>query len=366
MGLATLGIEVPSTNTTGSILQPVNNGPAFTEFYGIPGHTSPVPAYKSYAIVNQSSNQPGGSVAPSWGSGDTSPGDVIQNDGRVGLNEQIFGGNAGISQSAAGMNVLQQFSASSATYSKSTEFFRGLVYQALTPGTVTLAPFADTSATQYWSVETPAASNGGITGYKPAFFNSNDTFGTLPVLVINVYTVEPPHSVVSLSASPPTGYGTSSGILSVTGGNGKYSLAQITGLNDVTNYVAATGWNPSTDEEIFGLDVLVNGTQATGAQLATLIDAIGGDGVVPASTGVDASTTNPGNLFPSGYNLFLTIPGGGPAGTDYLAIDLSNSGDSNLVGYSFASVAAIPEPASAALIAVSAVGALAQRRRRKG
>jgi hypothetical protein len=373
LGLSALGIRVgvSANDANGSILRPLNNGGPNTSYSGTPG-------YLSYASVNQGTTIPGGPAVPSWQR--SSPGDVELNSGSVGANAQIFGGDSTPSSFAGTINELEQFSAGSAAYSNSTEFFQGLVYRAGPfSGVVTLSPFADTSATQYWSVLTPASGLAkGVytnpTGYQATYFGSSDTVAALPVLVIEVGSLEPLISpIVILGSSPPNpdlffGVGTSSGTLTVTGSNGNYALAQITGLNDVSNYVEATGWNPATDEEIYGLDVLVNGNQATPAQLATLINAINGDGDAPPSSNVSAGTM-PVAGFPAAYNLFLTFPGGAGdtslSDPDYLGIDLSSYNDPHLVGYSFSAVAALPEPMSLGLLAAGGLGLMAHRNRRR-
>jgi hypothetical protein len=337
MGLAALGIRVPvsANDANGQILQPAAKGPSFTTF----GNS--VPGYNSFATVNRSTSEPGGPATPQWSS-NVSPGDVEMNSGSVGANEQIFGGNSTIPQTVTGMNQLQQFSGASSAYSNSTEFFRGLVYQGLSTGIVTLSPFVDTTATQYWGVLTPASENGGITHYQASFFKSNDTIGTLPALVIDVTGAS--HSIVNVASSSASlaDYGISSGTLAVTGGNGSYTLAQLTGLN-----------------------VLVNGNQANATQLQTLINAIGGDKIAPWSL-LSASTTDPSGAFPGNYNLFFTIGGpfaaGAPPNPGFIGVDLSSSNDPNLVGYSFSAIGVVPEPISCTLLMGASV-ILAPRRK---
>src|SRR6202034_4168729 len=196
LGLAALGIRVPvsANDANGSILQPLARGPAYTTFAGTLG-------YNSYAVINQNTSAPGGPEVPEYDT--TSPGDVEQHSGSVGANVQIFGGDFEFAQTSGNqIYALQTLSASTATYSNSTEFFRNLIYQAGTPGIVTLSPFVDTTATQYWSVLTPASNNvGGVyqtpTRYGATYFGANDTVGTLPVLVIDVTGLEP-HPIVTL------------------------------------------------------------------------------------------------------------------------------------------------------------------------
>jgi hypothetical protein len=372
LGLGTLGIEIPvsANDANGSLLQPLTDGAPFATF---DGNNGLVPAYNSYAVVNTTRSVPGGPLAPLWTSGVTL-GDVEQNSGSVGAGEPISGNSFVPVSTPQEINVLQQFSASTAAYSNSTEFFEGLVYQATGAGTVTLSPYVNTFTTQYWSVLSPASNpnaNGvykNATAYTFAKFGASDTVGTLPDLVIDVPA--PPHAVVTLTRFPPNPayYGTSAGTLTETGiPYGTYTVTQISGLNDVINYVQGSNWY-GPDEEIYALDVLVNGVQANSAQLATLLNEIYGDGLVPQS-GYDTvtSSTTPLFGFPTGYNLFLTYspgPGLDSTGSDYLGIDLSSTNDANLVGYSFSAVAAIPEPMSLSLLAMGSLAFLTHRNRR--
>lgn len=163
--------------------------------------------------------------------------------------------------------------------------------------------------------------------------------------------------------------------LTISGGSGSYSVAQVTGINggagDSVGNVTITSWNPTSDEEIYGVDVEVNASQASLAQLNTLITEIAGGGIAPASAGVTASTTDPthGNLSGldggSVYNLFLTFAGGGPSATDDLGMDFSSSNDPNLVSYTFNAISVVPEPMSLSLLALGGVGLMARRNGRK-
>ena len=105
--------------------------------------------------------------------------------------------------------------------------------------------------------------------------------------------------------------------------------------------------------------------------MAALLTAINnGDSAVPESLGVFASTTDPTNgalneLDGGGvYNLFLRLAGGGPSASDDLGIDLSNSNDPNLTGYTFTAIAVVPEPMSLGLLGIGGVGLMTRRNRR--
>jgi len=252
---------------------------------------------------------------------------------------------------------------------------------------VTLAPFDVSTSTEYWSAPTGTTSNGNATAvikYGATHVSATDVINNVPVLVIVIGTTPPPpgHAIVSFGATAPTNYGVQitngtgnnqgtfkpvGNVLATSGSGGSYTVASVTGINggagDATDYVEATGFTTG-DEEIFALDVLVNGTQATAGQLSTLVTAInaGGGGALP-SVGVVASTQSPvPDPFASTYNLFLD-PLGLPTG--FLGLDLSSAGDSALSGYTFSAVAVVPEPMTLGLLAVGGVGLMTRRSRRK-
>jgi hypothetical protein len=321
--------------------------------------------------------------------------------GTVGINEDPSAGNdsanIGPSNTAAGVAGVETYASSNTniTYSSATEFMDSLIYQGLSAGLVTLSPYVNTAATAYWTRAT-AGSTTTPTTYTTQGFNATaETITNVPLLVIDVVgvtssTASAGHAIVALAAtagansnyptavtgtfSPATNAG--AGQITITGSGGSYVKGEVTAINGgaglATGNVGVTTWNPATDPEIYGVDVEVGGQQATGTQLAALIAAIGGDGVAPASVGVVAATTDPthGDLSAldtagTTYNLFLTFAGGGPGASDDLGLDLSSSNDSNLTGYTFTAVAAVPEPMSLGLLAIGGVGLMARRSRRK-
>jgi hypothetical protein len=174
--------------------------------------------------------------------------------------------------------------------------------------------------------------------------------------------------------SPSTNEAT--GKITITGGGGSYVPGQAFGINNgsglVTGNVGVTAWAPPTDKEIYGIDVKVGTSQASGAELGQLIAAIDGDGVAPASGVSAVGTLDPTGGTLSGldtastiYNLFLTFTSTPGTASDDLGIDLSSTNDSNLVGYDFTAVAVVPEPMSLSLLALGGVGLMARRNRRK-
>jgi hypothetical protein len=193
------------------------------------------------------------------------------------------------------------------------------------------------------------------------------------VVVVTGGTVST-HAVVALAAtgSQSTNYGSTLGSITITGnGTSGYTAGQVKGLNGVTGNVNAATWASASDEEIYGVDVTVNGSQATAAQLATLINAIDGADGTPASGVAAVSTTDLSHGALSAldgggttYNLFLAFaPGFSPSAN--LGLDLSNTNDTNLVAYGFTAVSAVPEPVSLSVLALGGIGLMSRRSRRK-
>jgi len=387
LGLADLGIQVLSSDTNAAHLAPlagaqVSGHPSYAAGYG----------YSSKATLNTAGTkgQNVGNANPpgAWGAA-SSPGDVEYNYGSVGVVDQIGGGNTSVDAgTAAGVAALQWYSGTSNTYGQATPEFYKLSYSSVTNGTVTLTPQINLTATNYWTL-TNANSAGGATTGSPVYTAvsvASSQVATMPVLVVKTGTASSlGHAVISLSVSTavtgPTGYGSNQGTLTVTGGHGYYYTGNLAlSTAQAQGYAVVNGFNPESDEEIYALDVEVGGSEATAAQINTLINAINGtDGNSSASPGVLAASYTfagldlagpnpfPAALSATGFNLYLDM--------NAALLDVANgtnsffawdfTADSLLSGYTVDDVAAVPEPVSLGVLALGGVGLLARRSRRR-
>jgi len=223
-------------------------------------------------------------------------------------------------------------------------------------------------------------------------FDANSGYAVeLPTLAFNTVTLSAPggaHPIISLvSTAPASNYGVqittgssnnqgtfspvaANNKLTVAGGSGAYTLAQVTGINsgngDTTDYVEAAGFNPATDKEIFALTVKDTSNAGNlSTELNQLVTDINGS--TYGFNATVASLTSPSGAIPGGYNLFLSLSGAELTGSgdNFLGFDLSTANDPNLTDVlTVSSVAVVPEPTVAGLAGFGLLGALGRRKRR--
>jgi len=165
----------------------------------------------------------------------------------------------------------------------------------------------------------------------------------------------PPSAIVSLTSSTPTGYGSSVGALHVVGGGGSYAPVVIPGLSTAAGYSAVSGFTPTSDTEIFLLKL---SSSAKDAALIADINASGGSVgglVASAPAGLLA------NLGGTAWDIELSVTNPGALANGDFGFNLGNTTDG--AGISVTEVAAVPEPATLGLLALSGIGLLARRRR---
>jgi hypothetical protein len=397
LGLSALSVGISSTDSTATFLTPIALNATLLEANGYNGNNT----YTDFAKINgsggskttsgatkQGSNSTAaGGVAPDWTSlakqADVQPNisgfDQGDGNGNVGLNGYTTAGSLppGV---GTNINMIAGFASQSntANYANATDYEDSIMFEGLAAGTVTLSPYVAADGSSYWLNSAKGTPSGASSQYTVHTMTSADTINKLPSLVVVIpgaTSVSSSHAIISLAttAAANSNYGSTVGTLTLVGSGGGYSPVVDSSLNPAspaTGNVNVATWNAATDPEIFGIDVEVNGLQATSSQLATLIAAIDGDGIAPPSSGVAVSTTDPsaGHVLASldpNLNLYLDFAAGGPATADNLGIDLSNSNDSNLTGYTFTAVAAVPEPMTLGLLAIGGVGLMARRNRRR-
>jgi len=166
-------------------------------------------------------------------------------------------------------------------------------------------------------------------------------------------------STVSLSLTN-TAPGTGSLIANVTM-TGSHTLGYplqtfaVSGAASTAGYLAVTGFNPATDQEIYGLDV--SGETSLSTLIADLQAAVNAGGVVEAPTGSAGAL-----LAAQGDNIEVVFS----SSSDSPVADFSYnfSGYTTNGNVTVSNVSVIPEPTSLGLLAASGLGLLSRRRRR--
>jgi len=217
---------------------------------------------------------------------------------------------------------------------------------------------ADTSAQSFANLVVPVGATGyfrvgvaGATGNSSPFVTI--TFGSV------VVTQSP---IVSLTATTPTGMGTSVGDLEVIPepGNGHYQPVFIHGLSTPSGYATVSNFNPSTDTEVFLLKL---SSSADDAAIINDINTVAGanpQGFLAEAPAADLLTMG---LASGQWDIELIDTSPGAAGNGFSGFNLANV-PGGVGGIVVTDVMAIPEPTSLSLIVLSGIGLLARRRRK--
>jgi hypothetical protein len=174
----------------------------------------------------------------------------------------------------------------------------------------------------------------------------------------------PPPSVltISLTGTVPA----SSNVIATTtiiGANGKYvpqSFA-VSGAAQTKGYTSVTGWSPTSDEQIYGIDA--TGETSFNTLLADLNTALAVSN--PGATAAAPSGSAAGILAAAGDNIEIIFPtGANPNGNPAIfAYDFSGYTANGTVVNS--NVTVVPEPTSIGAMVVGGLGLLSRRRRRR-
>jgi uncharacterized repeat protein (TIGR03803 family) len=199
----------------------------------------------------------------------------------------------------------------------------------------------------------------GLTVVGNTFYGTTDKGGSNSDGTVFSLT---PNPIISLTATTPTAFGSKVGTLTLTGGRGSYTVGSASFAATPTGYLAVSGFNPSTDTEVYALEI----TDSAPANLTVDLADAASEINAATYTGyeVTASTTDPLSILGTGYDFYITItdPTLG-TGSPYFGFDFTQlNGTSDTL--SVTAVAAVPEPTSLGLLAICSLGLLGRRRGR--
>ncbi|HSV15504.1 MAG TPA: hypothetical protein VLI90_14685 [Tepidisphaeraceae bacterium] len=179
--------------------------------------------------------------------------------------------------------------------------------------------------------------------------------------------ITPAHNIVWRNNYPggePSSYGTNYQFTFIThNDNGTYSpgllnLPPIGGQYPSEFYMVGHGFSASNPQEVWALNLKVNGVDPTAAQALQIVNDINHDNVGVTATLVSGAYAG---LFP-GYDVLLYSSGNGT--DEWLAIDFSR--ETSVSGVTVANVAVtVPEPTAIAPIVIATALAAVARRDRK-
>jgi len=228
-------------------------------------------------------------------------------------------------------------------------------------------PFANIvvpSGTQF----TVIAQLAGETGPNNLKYSISNSVSTGPTGAILTLTSAPTHSADTAGTLTVTGSDAAGYVAAKLPGT---TQGAITGTDTTTGNVQTTGFQSSTDDEVFALAVDSSpGVLATGSALTSAISDL--SAAVTSEGGIVAPLASPSSSMPASanitslfnptfWNVEVTFPNGVPAGDPYLNWDFS--GDTVDAGLSITDVGVVPEPTGVGVLVLGGMGLLARRRR---